>query len=448
MESTAPEQIRFHTEDIDEVVAALNRQELWPYGHENDEAGVPSVWEKSISTLEVHYASHSGRNLRAVAASSGTAAIHVALGGLQIPAGTEVIVPPITDMGSVMPVIFQNCIPVFADLDPHTGLLSAETIEEKISERTRAVIVVHLMGSPPDMDPIVELCRRKNIKLIEDAAQALGATYKGKPLGTLGDAGAFSLNSQKHITAGEGGFVLVEGEEDRIRCLNFSDKYRTRVRIPGNLPEEVIEALKPYRSSGLNYRMSDMEHALLTSQMARLDEVAAKFRTLGEHLETRMEAIDGITPQRRHREATSTYFYAMGRLHPSLAAKRPELISILRDKLTGKDKLGIGIGASYGRETVINTKVFQSKNFFANDESEAFPEQLWPAELVARKKFPDVEDSVFDYTHKNNVCPEAESWLNESLLIRFHDGHEITHMDAVADVLEAAIKQLSQHQSC
>lgn len=444
MTLTAPKQERFKKSDFDAVIEALNQQELWPYRTASEKKDKePSLWERSIATLENYYSQKSERNLRAVAASSGTAAIHVALGGLQIPAGTEVIMPPITDMGTVTPVISQNCIPVFADLDPETGLLSAETIEAKLTERTSAVIVVHLMGSPPDMDPIIQLCSTKGIKLIEDAAQALGATYKGKPLGTFGDAGAFSLNSQKHITAGEGGFVLVEGEETRIRCLNFSDKHRQRVWIPDTLPEKIREDLKSYRGVGLNYRMSDLEHALLKSQMSRLEQVAADYQKLGEHLENRMEGIDGITPQRRPKHSTSTYFYAMGRLTPELAQHRECIVEAMNKRVKGSEKLDVSVGESYGFAIMPKLAVFQNKNFFANVSTEASQEQLWPAELVARAKFPNVSDEVFDYSSKFHACPEAEDWLAQSILFRFHENHTNAHMDAVVDHLEKAFEMFS-----
>lgn len=445
MTLTAPKQIRFLQSDIDAVLEALHQQELWPYPTtaEREDEDKPSLWERSIETLEDFYSTRSGRKLRAVAASSGTAAIHVALGGLRVPAGTEVILPPITDMGTVTPVIAQNCIPVFADLDPETGLLSAETIKAKLTERTSAVIVVHLMGSPPDMDPIIQLCRTKGIKLIEDAAQALGATYKGKPLGTFGDAGAFSLNSQKHITAGEGGFVLVEGEEDRIRCLNFSDKHRKRVDIPTSLPDDTQEELKSYRGVGLNYRMSDLEHALLKSQMGRLEKVAAAYQRLGEHLETRMEAIDGIAPQRRPKHSTSTYFYAMGRLSPELAKHRRGIVKAMNQEVWGDEKLGMSVGESYGFAIMPKLPVFQNKNFFASVSTEANQGQLWPAELVARAKYPAVSDDVFNYSSSFHACPEADLWLAQSILFRFHDNHTIAHMDAVADYLEKVFEMFS-----
>ncbi|MBC7288054.1 MAG: DegT/DnrJ/EryC1/StrS family aminotransferase, partial [Armatimonadetes bacterium] len=121
-----------------------------------------------------------------VASTSGTAAIHVAVGALELEPGDEVITAPITDMGTVIPILAQNCVPVFADIDPRTYNISRQTIEPCLSERTRAIIVVHLFGNPCDMDPIMELAADRGLKVIEDCSQAHGSMYKGRRVGTIG----------------------------------------------------------------------------------------------------------------------------------------------------------------------------------------------------------------------------------------------------------------------
>ena len=141
-----------------------------------------------------------------------TSSIQVALGGLQVPAGSEVIVTPITDPGTVTPILFHNAIPVFADVSATSGLITADTVKDVLTPRTSAVIAVHLTGSPVDVPDIRQMLNdacRNDVKIIEDVAQGLGASLNGVPLGMLGDAGCFSLNSHKHISVGEGGFVLL-----------------------------------------------------------------------------------------------------------------------------------------------------------------------------------------------------------------------------------------------
>ena len=132
-----------------------------------------------------------------VATSSGTASIHVAIAASQVRPGSEVITTPITDMGTINAILYQNLIPVFADVDPDSALLTVDTIRAVMTERTRAVVVVHLTGCPVDIGPIAVFCKAHNITLIEDCAQALGATYKGQHVGTFGDFGCYSLNDQK-----------------------------------------------------------------------------------------------------------------------------------------------------------------------------------------------------------------------------------------------------------
>ena len=187
-----------------------------------------------------------------VATSSGTAAIHVALGALGITEGDEVITSPITDMGSVIGIMFQNAIPVFADLDPHTYNLSPASIESKITDKTKAIVVVHLAGNPADMDEIMALAKKYNLKVVEDCAQSYMSYYRGRLAGTIGDIGCFSLNDFKHISAGDGGMLLMNDEDLYIKAHKFADKNYNRFSTdPDSLRR--IEFLAP------NYRMSELQ---------------------------------------------------------------------------------------------------------------------------------------------------------------------------------------------
>ena len=139
--------------------------------------------------------------------TSGTAAIHTAVAAVDPEPGDEIITTPITDMGAITPILYQGAIPIFADVDPLTYNVTAETIAPRITERTRAIIVTPLFGNPCDMDPILELARQRGIPVIEDAAQAFFAEYRGRRTGTMGDIGCFSLQQGKHMTTGEGGIA-------------------------------------------------------------------------------------------------------------------------------------------------------------------------------------------------------------------------------------------------
>jgi perosamine synthetase len=149
-----------------------------------------------------------------VAVNSGTSALHTALVYLNPEPGDEILVSPITDMGDIIAILMQLCVPVFVDVDPHTQNMDPTKIEAALSERTKAIIVTHIYGSPADMDPIMEISsRHDDLFVIEDCAQTLLASYKGRLCGTIGHVGCFSFQQSKHLTTGDGGMVI--SNEDR-----------------------------------------------------------------------------------------------------------------------------------------------------------------------------------------------------------------------------------------
>jgi perosamine synthetase len=159
------------------------------------------------------------------AVNSGTSAVYVALRALEIEPFTEVIVPPVTDAGGVMPVALTNCIPVVADTNTHSYNTGPEQVEARITEHTSAIIIAHIAGIPVDIDPIMEIARSRGIKVIEDCAQAHGSRYKGRLVGTIGDIAAFSTMSGKHhATAAQGGVVFTRDEQTGRRCRRMSDR--------------------------------------------------------------------------------------------------------------------------------------------------------------------------------------------------------------------------------
>ena len=160
-----------------------------------------------VAALERAWAESFGAP-RAVASTSGTAAIHVALGALPLNPGDEVITTPITDWGTVGPVLAQGCVPVFADVDSRTYCMDPEQVERRVTARTRAIIAVHLLGHPCDVDAMQDIAHRHGLFLVEDCAQALLATWRGRPVGTIGELGCFSLQQSKVITTGDGGMTI------------------------------------------------------------------------------------------------------------------------------------------------------------------------------------------------------------------------------------------------
>ncbi|MDZ4817627.1 MAG: DegT/DnrJ/EryC1/StrS family aminotransferase [Planctomycetota bacterium] len=237
----------------------------------------------TVERLEERFASLYG-SAGAVASTSGTAALHAALATVNPNPCEEVITTPLTDMGSVVPILACNCIPVFADVDPRTGNMTAETIERAITPRTRAVILVHLFGRPAELGPIVEMLGRRGIPLIEDCAQAHMAEYDGRKVGTFGDFGCFSLQQAKHITCGDGGITLVNRPEDVHRTQIFVDKGWDRGA--------------PARSHpifGLNYRMTELQGAVALAQLDKLPRIMEQTRRTANELIRRLSSIEGLS---------------------------------------------------------------------------------------------------------------------------------------------------------
>ena len=172
--------------------------------------------------FEGAFAAFAGRR-HAISLPSCTSGLHLALLALGVGPGDEVIVPDVTWIATSAPVSYVGAMPVFADFDPASWCITAESVAAVVTPKTKAVIVVDLYGNMPDLDPILDLCRARNIAVIEDAAEAAGATYKGRPAGSFGAFSAFSFHGSKTLTTGEGGILLLDDEAAYGECLAHRD---------------------------------------------------------------------------------------------------------------------------------------------------------------------------------------------------------------------------------
>ena len=259
-----------------------------------------STYGYQVNALEREFADMYG-SPRAVASTSGTAAIHIALGAIDPEPCDEIITTPLTDMGTIIPILAGNCIPVFADVDPATGNLTAESIAARITPRTRAVILVHLFGRPADLEPIAALLRDREIPLIEDCSQAHWAEYRGRKVGTWGDFGCFSLQQSKQITSGDGGLTLVNRQDLAERAALFADKGWSR------------DIGREHLFLGMNYRMTELQAAVARAQLRRLPELVARRRASAEAFTRRLREIEGIVPPPEVKEGASSWWvYAFG----------------------------------------------------------------------------------------------------------------------------------------
>lgn len=230
------------------------------------DSGYISTIGPFVGEFEARFASYLGSAGGSVSTQSGTAALHVALYELGIGPGDEVIVPALTFAATVNPVLYVGATPVFVDVSAKTWNIDPEQIEQNITERTKAVIPVHLYGNPCDMEGIMRLAGKYNLHVIEDSTESLGAKYKGRYTGTFGDAGCFSFNGNKIITTGGGGMVV--GKDPKL--LNHIKFLVNQARDEANgyyHPE-----------MGFNYRMTNIEAALGLAQMERLEEFLTKKR--------------------------------------------------------------------------------------------------------------------------------------------------------------------------
>ncbi|MFA5450376.1 MAG: aminotransferase class I/II-fold pyridoxal phosphate-dependent enzyme [Dehalococcoidales bacterium] len=238
----------------------------------------------NVDAFEQEFAHRVGAS-HAAALSSGTAAIHMALLAAGIGAGDIVLCQSLTFSASANPIIYAGATPVFIDSDAKTWNMDPEALEialEKYKGRVKAVIVVHLYGLAADMDPIVDLCKAHRVTLIEDAAESLGTTYKGKPTGTFGDYGIFSFNGNKIITTSGGG-MLVSDDEERIAKVRF---WATQARDPA----------RHYQHSelGFNYRMSNIAAGIGRGQLKVLDERVAKKKYIFEYYKRALGDLPGV----------------------------------------------------------------------------------------------------------------------------------------------------------
>ena len=234
---------------------------------------------EKVKQFERAFASYIGTR-QAVAVGNGTIAIHLALLAHGIGKGAEVVTTPFTFIGTVTPITFCGATPVFSDIDPRTFNISPEDIARALSERTKALLPVHLFGLPAEMDGILELAQRRGIPVIEDACQAHGALYKGKRVGSLGSCACFSFYPTKNMTTGEGGMVTTDDDElaSRIRLLrDHGQKSRY---------EHVI--------IGYNFRMNDISAAIGIEQLKKLESFNSKRRENAGVLDRGLEGVEGL----------------------------------------------------------------------------------------------------------------------------------------------------------
>lgn len=251
-----------------------------------------------------------------VAFNSGTSTLHAALEAVGVGAGDEVISPALTVIMDSTATIHANAIPVYCDVDEETFNLDANKLEALITPKTKAIIAVALYGLSPDYDRIIEIARKHNIAVIEDNAQAVLSTYKGRVLGTIGDIASFSFENTKHISCGEGGMILTDNEEYAERCRKlgghgFKNLRAEDGRVRLNADMFQNPAYKRHDSLGWNYRMPEFTAAVAYAQLERVDELVQLRKDSAKIFIDAIGDCDFLIPQKTPELCENTY-YSLG----------------------------------------------------------------------------------------------------------------------------------------
>ena len=234
-----------------------------------------------VKKFEEQFSSYIGRK-NGIAVSNGSAALDIAVKAIGINKGDEVILPTFTIISPAFSIIRQGGIPVLVDSDPITWGMDVAKIEEKITPKTKVILVVHIYGYPVDMDPVIELAKKYKLKIIEDAAEMHGQTYKGKKCGSFGDISIFSFYPNKHITTGEGGMILTDNNDLSEKCKQL----RNLCFIP---PKRFV-----HKEMGWNYRMTNLQAALGVAQLEQIDQFIKRKREIGSIYNSLLENIKNI----------------------------------------------------------------------------------------------------------------------------------------------------------
>ncbi len=344
---------------------------------------------------------------RAYACSSGTAALHVAVAAIDPEPGDEIITTSITDMGALCCMLYQGAIPVFADVDPRTYNITASTIEQRISDKTKAIMVTHLFGNPCQMDEIMELARSRQIPVIEDCAQAFLAKQRGQFVGTIGDIGCFSLQQGKHITTGEGGLVVTNDPDLARRSFLFINK---AWGYGDENPDHYFLAL--------NYRMNELTGAVALAQLQQLDQAVESRRTAAAELTRMLAGIPGVqTPLVLDADEHSYWKYC---LHVD-----PDVVDGGTDALGRalKDR-GVFCAPRYIQKPAFRCQIFRDQVTFGKSR---FPFTL------ARPEAVNYDEELF---------PGTFAALAGVLVLPWNEQYTAMHLEHIAQAVRESAEQL------
>ena len=383
----------------------------WPYWDEKVinkvvETTKSRIWCRiqsesgTVPTFEKKFAQLMGANF-CVATGSGTQALHTCVEALGIGAGDEVITSPYTDPGTIASILSARALPVLADLDRESYQLDPENVERRITENTKAIMPVDMMGQPCNMEKITAIAKKHNLKVIEDACQAHLAEYQGKKSGTIGDVGCFSFQSSKTIACGEGGAIIGNDEELMDKCYtvhNHGTSRRGRTEV-----------------AGPKYRMNEFEAAVLLGQLPGVEERFARRNQNAAYLTSRLKDIPGISPQKLYEGTTSGsfYIYAMTyrKEHFNDADRSKFLKALSAEGVSLDEYIRQGLHREPWVEHILNSKVYQK--MFSKERLQKYREE--------------------------NACPNCDQVCQEMVMI-WASGPLLGTKEDMDDVANAILK--------
>ncbi len=381
----------FGAEELEQLTGVLNSGVL------------TSTKGSRVKQLEERFARLVGARW-AYACSSGTSAVHAAVAAIDPEPGDEIVTTSITDMGALTPILYQSAIPVFADVDPRTLNVTAATLEPKLNDRTKAIVVTHLFGNPCEMDDIRTLAAERGIPVIEDCAQSFLATSGGVQVGTLGAIGCFSLQQGKHITTGEGGLVVTDDEALARRLFLFINK-----------AWGYGDASPDHYFLALNSRMNELQGAVAVAQLDRLEGVVAARRRTAARLSEMLTGVEGIAVPWVAADHQHSYWKYCLRVDSEQVPGGADALAIeLRER-------GIFSSPRYIRKPAFQCQVFTEQRTFGNSR---FP-------------FDHARPEAVDY--RPELYPGTFSGLEQVLVMPWNERYTDDHVDGIAAAVIEAV---------
>ena len=353
----------------------------------------------------------------AVSVNSASTALQVSLAAVGVEPGDEVIVPPYTMSATAAAVVLAGAVPVFADIEDETYGLDPDSVAERITPRTTAIIAVHLFGHPARMGELTSLAQRNGLRLIEDAAQSLGARWHGRETGTIGDAGVLSLNRHKIIQSGEGGVVVTaDARVAQVAQLvrNHGEVVVAKTDLPGIA-----------NTVGSNYRLSELHAAVATAQLAKLDDLLRTRQELGARLGGRLRDLPGLRPGLPAEGCTHGYYLFPVQLdHERLGVSRATFVRALRAE---------GVPATEGYVEPIYLQPMYQQRIALGTRGYPWVGGRWAGEV----------------SYERGICPVTERMYETDLVLLDVCRVPLTarDVDDVADAFEKLLAHLDRLQS-